>query len=502
MNTTVFERLCAHTRETTLLESAKELLEWDERTYLPPAAGDYRAEQITYLSGLIHARQTDPRVGDWLSELQGSPLADDPHSDAGATIRELRRQYDRRIRVPQRLVEDLARASVLGQQSWVKARQADQFDGFVPQLETILRLKREEAAALGIGECPYDALLDEFEPGASTGDVTTILDGLREELVPLVAEITHSRRAPSTDVLRRRFPVAAQEAFGRSAAQAIGFDFRRGRLDVTHHPFCAGMGPHDCRITTRYDERFFPSAFFGILHEAGHGIYEQGQRAEQYGLPPGSYVSLGIHESQSRLWENLVGRSRGFWEHFLPLAQEAFPAALGSVSLDEFYQAINHVEPSLIRVEADEATYNLHIIVRFELEQALVNDTLAISDLPQAWRDKYQKYLGIEPQNDAGGVLQDVHWSAGLIGYFPTYSLGNLYAAQLFEAAARELDSLEAMFANGDFAPLGDWLRAQIHEPGQRYSASQLVKKVTGQALSHRPLLDHLHGKLRPIYGI
>jgi carboxypeptidase Taq len=502
MNPSVLERLCAHARETALLESAKELLEWDERTCLPVAAGDYRAEQITCLSGIIHKRHTDPRVGEWLSELHGSPLADDPHSDAGTTVRELRRQYDRRVRVPQPLVEELARASILGQQAWVKARESDDFAGFMPHLETILRLKREEADALGIGECPYDALLDEFEPGASTRNVTAILDDLREELVPLVAEIAHSRRAPSTDVLRRRYPVAAQEAFGRSAAKAIGFDFQRGRLDVTHHPFCAGMGPHDCRITTRYDERFFPSAFFGILHEAGHGIYEQGLRAEQYGLPPGSYVSLGIHESQSRLWENLVGRSHGFWEHFLPLAQQAFPTALAGVSLDGFYEAVNHVQPSLIRVEADEATYNLHIIVRFELEQALMNGTLAVSDLPQAWRAKYQQYLGIEPQNDAEGVLQDVHWSAGLIGYFPTYSLGNLYAAQFFEAASRALGNVVAMFAHGDFAPLGGWLRRQIHEPGQCYSASQLVERVTGEALSHQPLLDHLHGKLRPIYGI
>ena len=271
-----------------------------------------------------------------------------------------------------------------------------------------------------------------------------MLADLRAELVPLVQAIMQSGREAPVEILQREYPVAAQEAFGKAAAAAIGFDFERGRLDVTHHPFCSGMGPHDCRITTRYDERFFNSAFFGILHEAGHGIYDQGLRPEQFGLPPGTYVSLGIHESQSRMWENLVGRSRAFWQHFFPQLQAAFPAAVGDVTLDDFFWAINHVAPSLIRVEADEATYNLHIIVRFELEQALLSQDLAVGDLPAAWSEKYREYLGIEPPTDADGCLQDVHWSAALIGYFPTYSLGNLYASQFFEQADRDLGGLAA----------------------------------------------------------
>ena len=271
---------------------------------------------------------------------------------------------------------------------------------------------------------------------------------------------------------------------------------------MTHHPFCSGLGPHDCRITTRYDEHFFPSAFFGILHEAGHGIYDQGLRSEQYGLPPGSYVSLGIHESQSRMWENEVGRSLSFWKHFFPKAQAAFPDSLGDVSLEAFYFAINNVCPSLIRVEADEATYNLHIIIRFELEQALINDELPIADLPSAWKEKYQQYLGIQPPNDADGVLQDIHWSAALIGYFATYSLGNLYAAQFYQKADLELGGLDDSFERGEFDVLRNWLQKNIHQPGQCYCAKELVEKVTSQPLTHAPFIAQLRGKLGPLYGL
>ena len=311
-----------------------------------------------------------------------------------------------------------------------------------------------------------------------------MLERLRVDLVPLVEAIKASSVKPPVDILHRSFPVADQEAFGRHASAQIGFDYQRGRLDVTHHPFCTEIGPEDCRITTRYDENFFSGSFFGTLHEAGHGIYEQGLASEYYGLPAGQYCSLGIHESQSRLWENLVGRSKSFWQHFYPDAQQRF-ASLADVSLDDFYAAINHVAPSLIRVEADEATYNLHIIIRFQLEQALIDGDLTVADLPEAWNVKYQDSLGIAPPTDADGVLQDVHWSAGLIGYFPTYSLGNLYASQFYDAAQTELGDLDAMFAAGDFGPLKAWLNENIHAPGQRWSSTQLGEKVTGEALSH-----------------
>ncbi len=497
-----YEELCSTAREAALLESIEAHLGWDERTYMPPAAGEYRAEQMTYLSGLVHKQRTSPRLGELLGALAASDLAQDKHSDAGATIRQLQRDYGKRIKLPQKLVEELTRASVLGQQAWVQARQDNNFAGFAPHVEKLFHLKRQQAECLGYADQPYDALLDDYEPDAKTRDVAAVLAALRAELVPLVQAIMESGRTAPLEILQREYPPAAQEAFGKAAAAAIGFEFHRGRLDVTHHPFCSEMGPNDCRITTRYDQRFFNTAFFGILHEAGHGIYDQGLRADQFGLPPGTYLSLGIHESQSRMWENLVGRSRAFWQHFFPPWRAAFAEAAAGVAFDDFFWAINHVAPSLIRVEADEATYNLHIIVRFELEQAILNQELAVGDLPAAWREKYEQYLGVEPKTDADGCLQDIHWSAGLIGYFPTYSLGNLYASQFFEQADRDLGGLAGMFARGEFQPLKGWLNENIHHRGQCYSSAELVQLVTGQPLSPAPLLRHLRGKLGPLYGL
>jgi len=497
-----FEQLCEHARETALINSVLELLQWDERTLMPPAAGAYRADQITYFAGKVHAHRTDARVGQWLAELSDSDLAHDPHNDAGTTIRMMKREFDKLTKVPQALVEAISRASVLGQQTWVEARKNDDFASFAGVLGEIIELKREQAEAVGYVKSPYDALLDDYEPGEATANVARVLEKLRQELVTLVATIADSSRRPNLDILRREFATVDQQAFGSHAAAAIGFDFRRGRLDVTDHPFCAEMGPDDCRITTRYDDRFFSMAFFGILHEAGHGLYDQGLRSNQYGLPPGNYISLGIHESQSRMWENLVGRSKAFWRHFFPQAQKAFPQSLQDVELDDFFFAINDVRPSLIRIESDEATYNLHIIIRFELEQALINGELTVTDLPGAWREKYQHYLGIEPPNDADGVLQDIHWGAALIGYFPTYSLGNLYAAQFYAAADEELGGLDVQFSQGEFQPLLDWLRDRIHEPGQCFSANDLVESVTGKPLGHEALLSQLRSKYAPLYGL
>lgn len=497
-----FDRLADHYRQIALLTSIESMLGWDERCLLPPAGGDYRAEQMTLLAGMVHKRLTEPWIGDALGELAGTDLAADPASDTGASIRQWKRQYDRKVKLPQALVEELARIGVLGQQVWEKARRDSDFAAFAPILTKIVELKRQQADALGYPECRYDALLDDFEPGELTSNVARVLSGLRAELVPLVAEIAASGRTPDVSLVHRQFPVEKQAALGHEVAAKIGFDFARGRLDTTAHPFCSGMGPHDCRITTRYDAAYFNSAFFGILHEAGHAIYEQGLRSDWYGLPPGETVSLGIHESQSRLWENLVGRSRAFWQHFYPAVQTAFPQSLAAVPLDAFCFAINDVRPSLIRVEADEATYNLHILLRFELEQDLLNGDLTVPDLPAAWRDKYREYLGLEPSNDAEGVLQDIHWSGGAIGYFATYSLGNLYASQFFGQADRDLGGLVAQFARGEFAPLRTWLTEKIHSQGQRYTAAQLAQRVTGKPLSHAPLIAHLREKLGPLYGL
>lgn len=502
MSVSAFDQLCQHVRETALLSSIESLLGWDERTKMPPAAAEYRAEQVQYLAGWIHRRQTDPQLGEWLAELSEQIKTEDPHGERATIVRQLKRQYDKRVKLPQSLVEQLARLSVLGQQCWQEARRNDDYASFRPLLDQIIQLKRQQAECIGYERSLYDPLLDDFEPHAKTDEVAGVLAGLRDQLVPLVAEITDSGLAPRRELLRRRYPVAAQETFAVAAAKAIGYDFARGRLDVTAHPFCTSLGPHDHRITTRYDEHWFPAAFFGVLHEAGHALYEQGLPPDQFGLPTGEAVSMGIHESQSRMWENLVGRSRAFWQHFFPAAKRTFAEALSDVGLDDFYFAVNDVQPSLIRVEADEVTYNLHIVVRFELEQALLSGDLTTADLPAAWNEKYEQYLGIQPPNDADGVLQDVHWSAGLFGYFPTYALGNLYAAQFFARASDELGDLDAQFARGDFRPLLEWLRSNIHRQGQRYTASELVQQVTGQPLSHQPLIRSLRAKFAPLYRL
>ncbi len=497
----LYDRLCEYVRKTALLTSTSALLEWDQQTKLPAAAGEYRSAQLTFLAGEIHRRSTAAELGDMIGELSRSDLAADPMSITGCVIARLEKKFHRTSKLPVRLVEELTRACSSGQRVWVEARQEDDFAKFRPVLETIIELKKEQAGAIGFEDCAYDALLDEFEPGAKTNEVADVLERLRVDLVPLVEAIKASAIKPPVEILHRSFPVADQEAFGRYASEKIGFDYDRGRLDVTHHPFCTEIGPDDCRITTRYDETFFSSSFFGTLHEAGHGIYEQGLDSTHYGLPAGQYCSLGIHESQSRLWENLVGRSKSFWKHFYPEARQRF-ASLANVPLEDFYAAINHVAPSLIRVEADEATYNLHIIIRFQLEQALINGELAVADLPEAWNAKYQDSLGILPPSDSDGVLQDVHWSAGLIGYFPTYSLGNLYASQFYDAAEARLGNLEAMFAKGDFAPLKQWLNQHIHAQGQRLTSTQLGEKVAGEPLSHDRLIKHLKEKLTPIYQL
>ena len=498
-----YQRLCDHARQAALMQSTLALLEWDQQTGLPTAADGYRGEQITWLAGELHACHTDPKIGDWLGQLESSPADCNSLGPAAASnIRNFRRDYDRNVRLPAELVTSLARATSSAHRIWIDARQRDDFSLFAPALTEIVNLKQQVADCDDQADCRYDVLLDEYEPGAKTAEVAGVLESLRQELVPLVQQISESSASVSDELLRRDFPIDAQAKFAKEAARQIGFDFKRGRIDVTHHPFCTEMGPNDCRITTRYDASFFSSAFFGTLHEAGHGIYEQGLPGHDYGLPTGRYCSLGIHESQSRLWENLVGRSREFWTHFFVPAVAQFPAALAGVDVDDFYRAINVVRPSLIRVEADEATYNLHIIIRFELEQELINGTLAIDDLPDAWNDRYESMLGVRPASAADGVLQDVHWSAGLFGYFPTYALGNLYASQLMETATEKLGDLAGKFATGEFGSLKDWLNGEIHARGQQLNASDLVETVTGAPLSQEPLLRHLRQKLVPIYGL
>lgn len=497
-----YSELIDRSRKTTLLNSCASVLGWEELTYMPPGGAEHRGNQLALLAGLTHQQTTDPRIGELLAAVEGSELTKDPLSPEAVNIRELRRVYDQAVKQPQSLVEELARTRTLAQKSWTDARKKSDFAAFKPWLEKMVSLKRDQAAALGYEDVAYDALLDQFEPGAKTKEITTLFAALREDLVPLVASIRDASRQPDESIVNRDFPVDRQQIFGEAAAAAIGFDFHCGRLDSTAHPFCSSFGPGDCRLTTRYNPNDFNDAFFSTLHEAGHGMYEQGLDPEHYGTPMGEAVSLGVHESQSRLWENEVGRSRAFWQHFFPRAKQVFPAALRDVSLDDFHFAVNKVAPSFIRVDADEVTYNLHIMVRFELEQQLIAGDLDVADVPTAWNERYQEYLGINPPNDALGCLQDIHWSAGLFGYFPTYSLGNVFGAQIFEAAKRDLGDLDQAFAQGEFAPLLEWLRTKIHRQGQRYRSVDLIETITGNRPDHKPLIQLLHRQYGPLYGL
>jgi carboxypeptidase Taq len=505
MSTTevLYEELIGDVSKTALLRSCLEVLDWDEQTNLPPGGGEHRANQLGLLAGLAHEQATAPRIGELLAALEEGDQLGAADAPMAVNVRETRHGYDRSTKLPQALVEEISRVTSLSQQAWVEARKQKDFAAFLPWLEKVVKLKREEAQAIGFeGGVPYDALLDQYEPGAKTADVAAVFAALRDELVPLLAAIGDSGRSPNVDILCQRYPIETQREIGIAAATMIGFNFNEGRLDVTAHPFCSGFGPGDCRLTTRFDEHHFPGAFFGTMHEAGHGIYEQGLNRDAYGTPMGESTSLGIHESQSRMWENFVGRSRAFWNHFFPQTQAAFPEALSDIGLDEFYAAINDVRPSFIRVEADEVTYNLHIMLRFELEQPLISGDLRPADLPSVWNEKFTSFFGITPADDAEGCLQDIHWSAGLMGYFPTYALGNMYAAQFFQQAGNDLGDLHTQFESGEYAALKGWLNENIHQRGRQYRATQLVEVVTGQSLSHEPLVAHLHTKYNALYEL
>jgi carboxypeptidase Taq len=494
--------LIRRVKEAALVSSCGAVLGWDERTYMPRQGSAFRGEQMALLARLAHETLTAPQIGEDLAAIEGSPLVADVESDSAANVREIRRIYDRAVKLPKELVEELARTTTQAQGVWQEARQANDFPKFRPWLEKIVALKRHEAQAVGYQDHPYDALLDEYEPGATTKAIRQVFAALAAELVPLIEAIQGSACRPPREVLEREYPVELQKVFSQSAAAAIGFDFERGRLDVTTHPFCSGIGPGDCRLTTRYNPHFFNEAFFGTLHEAGHGIYEQGLEPDHFGTPRGSAASLGIHESQSRLWENQVGRGRPFWEHFFPRARQVFVHSLAGVELNDWLFAINEVKPSFIRVEADEATYNLHIILRFELEQALLTGDLKPADLPGAWAEKFHKLLGLTPPDDRLGCLQDIHWSMGGMGYFPTYTLGNLYAAQFMEPARTDLPGLDDDFRRGHFGRLKSWLNEKIHRPGQKYRANDLCRRVTGAPLRHEPLIAYLRQKYGELYAV
>ncbi len=475
------------------LHRAAQVLEWDQETYMPGGAVAARIRQVATLRKLAHEQFTDDRVGVLLDRLAGLDL-----NEWGADLVAVtRRDYDRARRIPPHLIRDLALASGQAREAWRMARSTNDFQRFAPYLERILALTIEKAEALGYAVCRYDALLDEYEPGMRTSVVQSLFASLRRDLVPIVQAIARCDR-PDTTFLRQAFDSEVQWAFGMDVLRKLGYDLMRGRQDVSAHPFSTSFSIDDVRITTRLHERSLPSALFSTMHEAGHALYEQGIDAALENTPLAEGASLGLHESQSRLWENLVGRSRSFWEYWYPDLRERFRDQLGVVSLDAFYRAVNCVTPAAIRVEADEVTYNLHIMLRFDLEQAMVDQQVAVQDLPALWNAKMEEYLGVRPGSDTEGVLQDIHWALGAIGYFPTYALGNLMSAQIFACARAALPDLDHSMARGDYTDLLAWLRTGIYRFGRSRSAAALI----GEQLSAAPWLAYVRRKYEALYPL
>ena len=445
------------------LQHAGAVLDWDQQTYMPPGGIEARAEQKATLSKITHERFIADETGALLAaaeqETAGLPAED---LDA-ALLRVTRRDFDRATRLPTALVTEFTKTTALAQEEWAKARAADDYERFSPWLSRIIGLVQQVAHAIGFQDRLYDALLDEYEPGTTAAHLDVLFASLKREQLPLVRAITERADRADSSPLHREFDEDAQRRFAESILPECGFNFKRGRQDRSVHPFCTSFSKNDVRLTTRYDRKFLPSALFGSLHEMGHGLYEQGFADEIEGTRLAGGASLGLHESQSRMWENLVGRSRPFWRHYYPRLLAAFPGVLDDIDVEAFYRAINRVAPSLIRVEADEVTYNLHIILRYELENELLEGRLSVRDAPEAWNAKMREYFGLTPPNNREGILQDVHWSLGIMGYFPTYALGNLISVQLFEQAKADVPGLESSLERAEFLPLLEWLRASIH---------------------------------------
>lgn len=496
------DRLRAILAEVDDLQNAAGVLAWDQQTYMPPGGARARANQIDTLRRLAHERFTAPEVGSLLDGLAGSAAAADYVSMEASLVRVTRREYEKAVRIPPSLVVEISRAANEGYAAWVEARKHKDFALFRAPLERIARLQAAKADSLGYPTCRFDALLELREPGLTTAEINALFAELREALVPLVRKIGEKLDVIDDSVLHQPFDDAKQWDAGMEALKAIGFDLQRGRQDRSVHPFTTSFSPHDVRLTTRVAPDFFSAAFFASLHEGGHGLYEQGIPDELSRTPLGGGASGGVHESQSRLWENVVGRSRNFWEYFLPRLKQYFPAQLAAASVESFYRAVNRSEPSLIRVEADEVTYNLHIMLRCDLEQKMLDGDLQVKDLPGAWHDAMESYLGVRPKDDLEGVLQDIHWTFGGFATFPGYTLGNVISAQLYVAALGEHPDIPQRIREGEFAQLLEWTRRHVHRHGAKFTPRELVVKATGQELSAKPYLGYIQAKFDELYEL
>jgi carboxypeptidase Taq len=494
-----FRALREHLARIMDIRAAAALLEWDQETYMPPGATSVRAEQLSTLRRLAHEALTSEKTLALL-EKAAEVIREEPPNDLLVRLIEtVREDYEKARRVPAELIAELARTESDAREAWKQARQENHYAAFAPYLDRLLALNREKAEALGYPAHPYDALLDQYEPGITTAEVQVLFEQLHQYLVPLVQMLSEQPQ-PENAFLRRYVDPDRQWKLNRKLLQVVGFDLQRGRLDASVHPFSTGIAISDVRLTTRIDPQDFTSGLFATLHEAGHGLYEQGIDPLLERTPLADGASLGLHESQSRFWENLIGRSLPFWEYFYPQLQEILDNVLCDVPLEAFYRAINRVQPSLIRVEADEVTYNLHILLRFELEVALIEDSLSVKDLPEAWAEGMQRYLGLRPSTLQEGVLQDIHWSQGAFGYFPTYTLGNLMSAQLFMALRAALPNLDTYVRQGIFSPILEWLRQHIYRYGRAWKAAEILQWSTGKPLHAEPWLQYVREKYQVLY--
>jgi carboxypeptidase Taq len=473
------------------LQSLSMLLVWDQRTVMPPAGAKHRGEHLALLEKLAHEKLTDPEIGRLLDELEPLEASLDPDSWDAATIRVARRDYSKAVQVPAALRAESARAAAEALPVWIEAKTTSNFGLFLPHLERNVELRRRYIDCFGPQEEPYDVLLDDFEPEMKTAEVAPIFDEIKTVLVPLIAELRG--REIDDSFLRSDFDLDTQVALDNEVTRLFGHRPDAWRIDPTEHPFAAGAGIDDVRITTHYYREELKS-LFSTMHEYGHGLYMHQLPREVMNLPVGEHASLGIHESQSRLWENLVGRSLAFWRFFYPRLQELFPH-FADVDVERFYTAINKAQPSLIRIDADEVTYGMHVILRFELEQDIVNGRIELKDLPERWAEKMHEYLGIEVPDDARGVLQDMHWASGLIGYFSTYLLGTVMSVQLWEKADEELGGLDEQLERGEFGPLREWLGERVHAQGRKYPPQELLRRATGSTIDAKPYLEYLKRK-------
>ncbi|MBN2676824.1 MAG: carboxypeptidase M32 [Anaerolineaceae bacterium] len=487
--------------EVSDLNRTSAVLGWDQQTYMPPGGSEDRGHQLSLLAKLAHEKFVSKKIGDLLDSLQEYGKQLDPDSNDACLIRQTRHDYLKATRVPTEWVAEFSQLTSVAQDVWVKSRPKSDFNAFRPHLEKIVEMRRQYSDFFKPFDHVYDPQLDDFEPGLKTADVQAIFNELRPQQVDLLKQI-NAKPQVDDSFLKVKYDEQKQWDFGVEVITAFGYDWQRGRQDRSAHPFTTSFGSGDTRITTRFDQLGIASALFGTMHECGHALYDQGISHELNRTPLHDGASMAVHESQSRMWENLVGRSQPFWDHFYGRLQKAFPAELGNVPLDKFYKGINKVEPSLIRTEADEATYNLHIMLRLELEIMMLEGSLAVKDLPEAWNKRMEEYIGITPPGDKDGCMQDIHWSFGGFGYFPTYALGNLVSLQLWECIQRDIPELDKQIAGGRFSELLAWLRENVHQHGHKFEPQALIQKITGSKIDPNPYIRYLKRKFGEIYGL